>query len=49
MKLSRLEKERNVIIAMRHLVRTTYENGENVLFPLSERVVRIQLIIQNIE
>lgn len=48
MKLCRLEEERNLIIALRHLVRLTHEGGKQIAFPTPEAVDRIQLRCSNL-
>lgn len=40
-KLCRLEEERNLIIALRHLVRLTHKGGKQIAFPIPEAADRI--------
>lgn len=48
MRLSRLEEASILTTALRHLVRTTHENGRKITFPVPEAVDRIQLKCANI-
>lgn len=48
MKLCRLEEERNLLIALRHLVRLLHEGGRQIAFPLPEAVDKIQLRCSNL-
>lgn len=48
MRLSRLEEERNLILALRHLVRNLHEGGGCIAFPTPQAVDRIQLRCSNL-
>lgn len=43
MRLSRLEEEKTLTTALRHIVRNTHEKGRTITFPTLEEVDRIQL------
>lgn len=48
MRLSRLEEEKNLLAALRHLVRCLHEGGRNIAFPFPEAIDRIQVRCSNI-
>lgn len=48
MRMSRLEESKQLITALRHLVRTLHEGGKQIAFPTPEAVDRIQLKCSNI-
>lgn len=48
MRLSRLEEERILTTALRHVVRNIHEHGRSITFPVLEEVDRIQLRSHNL-
>lgn len=48
MRMSRLEEEKHLISALRHLVRTLHEGGRQIAFPVPEAVDRIRLKCTNL-
>lgn len=48
MRLKNLKEDKNLLTALRHLVRCLHEGGRNIVFPIPEAIDRIQLRCSNL-